>query len=258
MVNPQSISGSDSDRGANSEACSLRRQLSWSDFDSLERQMATRIVTLERHVETLEHHLPSVESGERLCLRGGDDDGVVVGDDINEEERKFHRTVTSFNGANDSQQCETKNVPSNEMRRRQSRRFSLLNAANAESSSMYDGDGLVMYELPESTFTMLTTEKITSVGFAIGIIAAALSVTCLALAFKNEIDNEKPGNRLGLPWDVRTEVRVAQYLGKSFHVKQPHQNLGTLVFMSKPNFLLKHFTVPALLIGEYYLDIAPF
>ena len=225
MMNSRSIdSGKDSDRGANgtlNEACSLRRQLSWSDFDSLERQMSTRIVTLERHIETLEHPLPSVESGEQTCSRGGDDDGVAIDDVVNEEEGKCHGTVTFSNGEDNSES----KVPSNEMRqnelrRRQSGRVrvSFRNSAKelVESSSMYEGDHLGMYELPESTFTMLTTEKITSVGFATGIITATLSATCLVLAFKNEIDNEKPGNRLGLPWDVQTEVRAAQYLSRSF------------------------------------------
>ena len=56
-----------------------------------------------------------------------------------------------------------------------------------------------------------------SQGFATGIIAASISMTCLVLALMNELDNSKPGNPLGVPWAVRIEVRVAQYLGR-FHI----------------------------------------
>ncbi len=52
-----------------------------------------------------------------------------------------------------------------------------------------------------------------SIPFFTGIISGFLSVTCLALAFKNELDNGSPENPLGLPAGVQTEVRIAQYMG---------------------------------------------
>ncbi len=229
MMHSQSIDGG-SGRGADGtldEACSLRRQLSWSDFDSLEQQMAKRIVRLERHIETLEHQLPIVQSGEQTCLRGGGDDGLVVGGVPHEEESKYYGTVAFSNVEDNAQtpQCELM-VSSNNIGRGLRRRVSSQNAAKrlADSPSLDESDQLNMFELPESTFTLLTTEKIMSWGFATGIFSAALSATCLVLAFKNEIDDSKPGNRLGLPWDVQPEVRVAQYLGRSFHVNKFHQN----------------------------------
>ena len=52
-----------------------------------------------------------------------------------------------------------------------------------------------------------------SIPFFTGIISGFLSVTCLTLAFKNELDNGSVGNPFGLPAGVRTEVRIAQYMG---------------------------------------------
>jgi hypothetical protein len=184
------------------EACSPRRQLSWSDFDSLERQMAQRIETLEQHIETLERQLPSIGSGEKNGLLGGGDDGGA-------------------DGSTQAPQCESK-FPSNERGRRLRRRVSSQNAAKAVANSLSMVESEMspkenMFELPESTFTMLTTEEIMSQGFATGIIAASISMTCLVLALMNELDNSKPGNPLGVPWAVRIEVRVAQYLGR-FHI----------------------------------------
>ncbi|KAL7531293.1 hypothetical protein ACHAXR_003958, partial [Thalassiosira sp. AJA248-18] len=69
------------------------------------------------------------------------------------------------------------------------------------------------YEFPESAYTLLITENLTSIPFATGIIAALLSMMCLVLAFRNELDNATDGNPLGLPAGVVTEVRIAQYLG---------------------------------------------
>ena len=53
------------------------------------------------------------------------------------------------------------------------------------------------YELPASTFSLLTTEDPTSLPFATGVVTAALMTFCLVLALTNELDNAKPGNPFG-------------------------------------------------------------
>jgi len=74
--------------------------------------------------------------------------------------------------------------------------------------AMYDE-----YELPESSYSLLMTEKILSVPFFTGIFSAFLSMFALILALKNELDNGERGNFLGLPAGVPEEVRLAQYFG---------------------------------------------
>ena len=74
--------------------------------------------------------------------------------------------------------------------------------------AMYDE-----YELPESSYSLLMTEKILSIPFFTGIFSAFLSMFALILALKNELDNGEPGNFLGLPAGVPEEVRLAQYFG---------------------------------------------
>lgn len=74
--------------------------------------------------------------------------------------------------------------------------------------AMYDE-----YELPESSYSLLMTEKIVSVPFFTGIFSAFLSMFALILALKNELDNGEQGNFLGLPAGVPEEVRLAQYFG---------------------------------------------
>ena len=53
------------------------------------------------------------------------------------------------------------------------------------------------YELPESTYSLLMTEKIMSIPFFTGILSVFLSLFALVLALKNELDNGETGNFLG-------------------------------------------------------------
>ena len=53
------------------------------------------------------------------------------------------------------------------------------------------------YELPESTYSLLMTEKILSIPFFTGIVSVFLSLFALVLALKNELDKGEPGNFLG-------------------------------------------------------------
>jgi hypothetical protein len=45
------------------------------------------------------------------------------------------------------------------------------------------------YEFPESTFTFLITENVFSAGFVTAIMTQILSLTCLFLAFKNQMSS---------------------------------------------------------------------
>jgi hypothetical protein len=69
------------------------------------------------------------------------------------------------------------------------------------------------FPLPESTYTLLITERILSMPFVVGIIAVVVSLMCLSITLKNELGNKKDGNPYGLPAGVPTEVRIAQFLG---------------------------------------------
>ena len=53
------------------------------------------------------------------------------------------------------------------------------------------------YELPESTYSLLMTEKVMSIPFFTGILSVFLSLFALVLALKNELDNGETGNFLG-------------------------------------------------------------
>ena len=50
------------------------------------------------------------------------------------------------------------------------------------------------YEMPESAYSLFITEDVISISFFAGIVAATISLMCLALAYTNEIDNSSPGN----------------------------------------------------------------
>ena len=68
------------------------------------------------------------------------------------------------------------------------------------------------YEFPESTFTFLITENVFSIGFATAIMTQILSMTCLFLAFKDQMSAGVPGNDLGLAADVSKEVHATRYI----------------------------------------------
>ena len=68
------------------------------------------------------------------------------------------------------------------------------------------------YEFPESTFTFLITESVFSTGFATAIMTQILSLTCLFLAFKDQMSSGGPGNDLGLAAEVSKEVHATRYI----------------------------------------------
>ena len=53
------------------------------------------------------------------------------------------------------------------------------------------------YELPESTYSLLMTEKATSLAFGTGVITMAFTVVCLVLSLLNLIDKQEAGNPFG-------------------------------------------------------------
>ena len=68
------------------------------------------------------------------------------------------------------------------------------------------------YEFPESTFTFFITESVFSIGFATAIMTQILSLTCLFLAFKNQMNSGGPGNELGLAAEVSKEVHATRFI----------------------------------------------
>ena len=68
------------------------------------------------------------------------------------------------------------------------------------------------YEFPESTFTFLITENVFSASFATAIMTQILSLTCLFLAFKDQMSSGGPGNELGLAAEVSKEVHATRYI----------------------------------------------
>jgi hypothetical protein len=68
------------------------------------------------------------------------------------------------------------------------------------------------YEFPESTFTFLITENVFSFSFATAILTQILSLTCLFLAFKNQMSAGSSGNDLGLAAEVSKEVHATRYI----------------------------------------------
>lgn len=86
------------------------------------------------------------------------------------------------------------------------------NNSNNEDDDYYDDNEVNTYELPESTFTFLITEKIMSFGFFTGILTTILCVTTLGLAFVDQVKNGAPDNWFGISPEVSPVVHVARYV----------------------------------------------
>eukprot|EP00577_Skeletonema_sp_RCC1716_P005244 CAMPEP_0113387154 /NCGR_PEP_ID=MMETSP0013_2-20120614/8386_1 /TAXON_ID=2843 ORGANISM="Skeletonema costatum, Strain 1716" /NCGR_SAMPLE_ID=MMETSP0013_2 /ASSEMBLY_ACC=CAM_ASM_000158 /LENGTH=769 /DNA_ID=CAMNT_0000270033 /DNA_START=12 /DNA_END=2318 /DNA_ORIENTATION=+ /assembly_acc=CAM_ASM_000158 len=69
------------------------------------------------------------------------------------------------------------------------------------------------FPFPESTYTLLITERVLSMPFVVGMITVAGSLMCLSITLMNELDNREDGNHYGLPAGVPKAVRIAQFLG---------------------------------------------
>ena len=69
------------------------------------------------------------------------------------------------------------------------------------------------YALPDSTFTLIITEKVASVPFAFAICATSLSVLCLSLTLAEAMSKATRRNKLGMPLGVSKTVTAAQFVG---------------------------------------------
>ena len=155
-------------------------QLSWSDFNALMQQtnaMQERIVTLEHQQQQ-----PSgVDDEEKSVLLGR---GKESGGKVDSPDKGRPTLDDTIRGT----------------------RHETLTESDVEL--MHD-----TYELPESAYTLLTTEDVISIPFFAGLASAALSLWCLSLALMNELDNGTYRNPLGVPPGNRKEVRMSQFLG---------------------------------------------
>lgn len=70
-----------------------------------------------------------------------------------------------------------------------------------------------VFELPESTYSLIIAADICSIPFNSALLALGLALTCLVLTLLNELENKEPGNPWGVPAGLAPEVRFAQYLG---------------------------------------------
>ena len=69
------------------------------------------------------------------------------------------------------------------------------------------------YALPDSTFTLMITEKVASVPFAFAVCATTLSVLCLSLTLAEAVSKATHRNKLGIPKGVSKTVNAAQFVG---------------------------------------------
>ena len=69
------------------------------------------------------------------------------------------------------------------------------------------------FPFPESTYTLMITEGVLSLPFAVGLVTTSTSLMCLGITLKYELDNASDGNPYGMPAGVPAEVRMAQFLG---------------------------------------------
>ena len=69
------------------------------------------------------------------------------------------------------------------------------------------------YALPDSTFTLMITEKVASVPFAFAVCATTLSVLCLYLTLAEAVSKATQRNKLGIPKGVSKTVNAAQFVG---------------------------------------------
>ena len=70
-----------------------------------------------------------------------------------------------------------------------------------------------VFELPESTYSLVIASDICSIPFNSALLALGLALVCLVLTLLNELENKEPGNPWGVPAGLAPEVRFAQYLG---------------------------------------------
>ena len=78
--------------------------------------------------------------------------------------------------------------------------------------NQYEGYIEEAITFPQSTHSWLFTESFFSIPFAFAVGMVALSYISLILALLNVFEEGEPGNPFGVPEQVPTSVRIAQYL----------------------------------------------
>lgn len=174
-----------------------QRQLSWSEFNALAQQtkaMQEQTTAMQERIDTLEQKQPQSRGSERVRFVDGGENGAssAAAIDSSDEEKNVGTAQKGGAGAANSPPGDDEN-----------------RITNSQLDRLSDE-----YVLPESTYTLLMTEKLLSIPFFTGIIAVVLCMWSLMLAFVDEKDNGTSSNPLGLPAGVRTPVRMAQYLGR--------------------------------------------
>ena len=69
------------------------------------------------------------------------------------------------------------------------------------------------YALPDSTYTLIITEKVASAPFAFAVCATSLSILCLSLTLAEAVSKATNRNKLGIPKGVSKTVNAAQFVG---------------------------------------------
>ena len=82
----------------------------------------------------------------------------------------------------------------------------------SNNSNNEDGDYIDNYELPESTYTFLITERIMSFGFVTGILTTILCMMTIGLALADQVKIGGPDNWFGIAPQVSPVVHVARYV----------------------------------------------
>lgn len=185
----------------------IKRQPSWSDFNSL----INRIETLEQE-----------RRDEALPLVNASDDGIADVDDFNDDD-----AVSLPSSFRRSSRQRIKR-----MLMMMPRRGRTFDNEIEEVEHRFD-----YFEFPESTFTFLVAEPIFSTPFAAGCVSYAMSLTCLILALKNELDNGTDDNPHGVA-EVTRNVRATQFLGIIIGVLMGKLDYISLILFHFPHHIM--------------------
>lgn len=174
----------------------------------VERLIARHTESMRERIEKLEQHIIMMESSREGAAREG---------------AREVTAIPSTNGGGDAYD-NSQSVLGGGGRGLVFTRSSRFLERKDSMTMNEEGSELIQkYNLPESTFSFMITEKILSFGFVTSIVVFLLAMTCLFMAHRNQADQGRPGNPLGLPPNVQVEVRVAQYLMLLVGVLMEHE-----------------------------------
>ena len=174
----------------------------------VERLIARHMESMRERIDKLEQHIKTMEnSREGEAREGAIDVPAIPSTNGGGDAYDISQTVLGGGGRG--------------LVFRRSSRF--LERKDSMITNEEGSEFIQKYNLPESTFSMMITENILSFGFVTSIVVFLLAMTCLFMAHRNQADNGRPGNPLGLPPNVQVEVRVAQYLMLLVGVLMEHE-----------------------------------